>query len=97
MLPLTTESQYSVLRLGKKFKRHHPDTRSLLQVGTPLCVPSQGGIDIGRIASMELNHKPVNTAKQGESVAMKIEPGNATEATRLYGRHFDFKVPFYQP
>ena len=57
-----------------------------------MCIPSQGGIEIGRIASMELNHKPVDRAKQGESVAMKIEPANATEATRLYGRHFDFKV-----
>lgn len=27
------------------------------QVGTPVCVPSQGFIDLGRIASMELNHK----------------------------------------
>lgn len=62
------------------------------QVGTPLCIPTQGGIEIGRIASMELNHKGVDTAKRGESVAMKIEPANATEATRLYGRHFDFKV-----
>lgn len=62
------------------------------QVGTPLCIPTQGGIEIGRIASMELNHKGVDTAKRGDSVAMKIEPANATEATRLYGRHFDFKV-----
>lgn len=23
---------------------------------------------------------------------MKLEPGNTTEASRLYGRHFDFKV-----
>ena len=33
------------------------------QVGTPLCVPSQGGVDLGRIASLELNHKGVDTAK----------------------------------
>lgn len=43
---------------------------------------------------MELNHKPVDTAKRGESVAMKIDSANATEASRLYGRHFDFKVSF---
>ena len=66
--------------------------RLCLQIGTPLCIPTQAGIEIGRIASMELNHKPVDTAKRGESVAMKIEPHNAAEATRLYGRHFDFKV-----
>ena len=29
------------------------------QVGTPLCIPSQRGLDLGRIASIELNHKPV--------------------------------------
>ena len=61
-------------------------------MGTPICIPSQGGIDIGRIASMELNHKPVDTAKRGDGVAMKIEPHNATEATRLFGRHFTEKV-----
>lgn len=27
------------------------------QVGTPITVPSQGFVDLGRIASMELNHK----------------------------------------
>lgn len=63
-----------------------------MQVGTPICIPSQGGIEIGRIASMELNHKPVDTAKRGDAVAMKIEPANATEATRLFGRHFTEKV-----
>lgn len=61
-------------------------------MGTPICIPSQGGIEIGRIASMELNHKPVDTAKRGDAVAMKIEPHNATEATRLFGRHFTEKV-----
>ena len=28
-----------------------------MQVGTPITVPSQGFVDLGRIASMELNHK----------------------------------------
>jgi len=50
-------------------------------------------VDLGKIASLELNHKPVDRAKKGESVAMKIEATNTTEATRLYGRHFDHKVP----
>jgi translation initiation factor IF-2 len=63
-----------------------------IQVGTPVTVPSQGFVDLGRIASMELNHKAVNTAKKGDSVAMKLEPGNTTEASRLYGRHFDHHV-----
>ena len=62
------------------------------QVGTRLCIPSQGGFDLGKIASLELNHKPVQTANRGESVAMKIESTNTAESSRLYGRHFDFKV-----
>ncbi len=73
-----------------------PSVRSRLlsmcnQVGTPICVPTQGGIDLGRIASLELNHKAVEKAKAGQSVAMKIEPSNSTES-RLYGRHFDHRV-----
>ena len=47
---------------------------------------------LGKIASLELNHKAVNTAKAGESVAVKIEAGHADEATKFYGRHFDLKV-----
>ena len=65
----------------------------MVQVGTPLCVPSRGGFTLGRIASMELNHKPVNIARQGDDVAMKIEATTSDESARLYGRHFDFKVP----
>lgn len=70
----------------------NPKPYPVVQVGTPITIPSQGGIDLGRIASMELNHKAVDIAKRGDSVAMKLEPTNTTEGSRLYGRHFDFKV-----
>jgi len=59
------------------------------KIGTPICVPSRGGVDLGRIASMELNHKPVESARAGQSVALKIEPTNAEQGSRMYGRHFD--------
>lgn len=49
-------------------------------------------MDLGKIASLELNHKPVDAAKKGEAVAMKIEATTTTEGTRAYGRHFDHKV-----
>ena len=49
----------------------------------------EGGLDLGRIASLELNHKPVDRAHRGDSVAMKIEPTCAVEAARAFGRHFD--------
>lgn len=47
----------------------------IAKVGTPLAVPSQAGIELGRIASLELNHKAVDAAHAGQSVAMKIEAG----------------------
>jgi translation initiation factor 5B len=59
------------------------------KVGTPICIPSREGIDIGKIASMEINHKVVDTAKKGQSVAMKIVGTNAEENARMFGRHFD--------
>ncbi|KAF3518481.1 hypothetical protein DY000_02064119 [Brassica cretica] len=38
---------------------------ALNKIGTPICVPSREFIDIGRIASIENNHKPVDYAKKG--------------------------------
>jgi translation initiation factor 5B len=63
----------------------------IARVGTPLCVPSQGKIDLGRIAGLEKDHKSVQTAAPGDKVAMKIEATKPEEAARLYGRHFDFQ------
>ena len=65
--------------------------KGVARVGTQICIPSQGYIDIGKIASMELNHKEVKQATAGQSVAMKIEPKTPSESSRLYGRHFDHK------
>lgn len=41
-------------------------------MGTPICVPSSDFIDIGRIASIEINHKQVDVAKKGQKVAIKV-------------------------
>lgn len=62
----------------------------IAKIGTPLCVPSQGKIDLGRIAGLEKDHKAVDTAHPGDRVALKIESTKAEEAARLYGRHFDY-------
>lgn len=59
------------------------------KVGTPLCVPSREMISIGRIASIEVNHKVVNTAKKGQSVALKIVGSNPDEVQKMYGRQFN--------
>ena len=41
--------------------------KGIARVGTQICIPSQGFIDIGKIASMELNHKQVDKALPGQS------------------------------
>lgn len=44
-------------------------------------------VDLGRITSIEYNHKPLEVAKQGQEVCIKIE--NTTGgAPKLLGRHF---------
>ena len=85
-------SQWPHSQLGNPPPKSSPKRPGGMQVGTPLCVPSQGSFRLGRIASMELNHKAVSTAKKGDSIALKIEATSPDEATRLYGRHFTDKV-----
>lgn len=60
----------------------------VLRLGTPLAVPSQGGISLGRVTSIELNHRPLTEVRRGgASVAIKIEHASY-EPARQYGRHF---------
>lgn len=60
----------------------------VLRVGTPLAVPAQGNIGIGRVTSIEVNHKAVPEVRRGgPSVAIKIEHASY-EPARLVGRHF---------
>eukprot|EP00736_Rhodelphis_marinus_P007143 Rmarinus@m.11831 len=68
----------------------------ILKNGTPLCVKRSGSepVEIGKVTSIESNHKPVETAKKGESVAIKIH-GTFGDSTKLYGRHFDHNDPVY--
>ncbi|XP_019152789.1 PREDICTED: eukaryotic translation initiation factor 5B-like isoform X2 [Ipomoea nil] len=61
----------------------------IARIGTPLCIPSKEFIDIGRIASIENNHKPVDYGKKGQMVAIKIVGSNSEEQQKMFGRHFD--------
>lgn len=63
----------------------------VLKIGTPVCVPGKGGIDLGRVTNIEKDHKGVDTARMGDLVAIKIESTKPEEASRLFGRHFDDK------
>ena len=44
--------------------------------------------DVGVVTSLEVNHRPVESARKGQEVCIKIEPIPG-EAPRLIGRHFD--------
>ncbi|TXG53314.1 hypothetical protein EZV62_022483 [Acer yangbiense] len=61
----------------------------IARVGTPICIPQRDFIDIGRIASIENNFKPVDSAKKGLKVAVKIVGSNSEEQQKMFGRHFD--------
>ncbi|KAI9218279.1 P-loop containing nucleoside triphosphate hydrolase protein [Blastocladiella britannica] len=69
-----------------------------LRVGTPICVqaapsadnPERPFITIGKVTSIEMNHKPVQVVKKGQSgggVAVKIECPSY-ETPKMVGRHF---------
>ncbi|KAL7693976.1 putative small GTP-binding protein [Plasmopara halstedii] len=59
----------------------------IVKIGTPLVVPSAGGLYIGKVGSIEREHKEVDRAKKGASVAVRID----NESSVMYGRHFDSK------
>lgn len=63
----------------------------IVKIGTPICIPQKDFIDIGRIASIENNHKPVDYAKKGQKVAIKITGSNPDEQQKMFGRHFEME------
>ncbi|KAJ0410838.1 hypothetical protein ATCC90586_010161 [Pythium insidiosum] len=59
----------------------------ILKIGTPLVVPSAGMLYVGKVGSIERDHKEVDRAKKGASVSVRID----TDSSVMYGRHFDHK------
>ena len=45
-------------------------------------------LEIGRVSSMQVNHKPVEKAVKGQDVCIKVDPVPG-EAPKMYGRHFE--------
>ncbi|XP_044747665.1 eukaryotic translation initiation factor 5B [Coccinella septempunctata] len=62
----------------------------VVREGTPICVPSKEFLDVGIVTSVESNHKPVENARKGMEVCVKIEPIPG-ESPKMFGRHFDEK------
>ncbi|KAF9085273.1 hypothetical protein BGX29_001438 [Mortierella sp. GBA35] len=75
----------------------------VMKTGTPLCVINQDPetkakeiVYLGKITSMEMNHKVVDTVKKGASgggVAIKIECA-VYENAKTFGRHFNEQSEF---
>ncbi|EIW62251.1 translation initiation factor eIF5B [Trametes versicolor FP-101664 SS1] len=75
-----------------------------LRVGTPICVvkvdpetQKKEIIDLGRITSLEINHKAFDIVKKsqaGGGVAVKIEHA-VYQSSKMFGRHFDEKDELY--
>jgi len=69
-----------------------------LRIGTPITVlvPRQDNtktfdpLELGRVVSIEENHRSLESAEKGREVAVKIEPMAGAQAY-AYGRHFDYK------
>ncbi|KAH9950143.1 hypothetical protein B0H21DRAFT_889299 [Amylocystis lapponica] len=75
-----------------------------LRVGTPICVvkvdpetQKKDIIDLGKVTSLEINHKPFDIVKKsqaGAGVAVKIEHA-VYQSAKMFGRHFDDKDELY--
>ncbi|CAF3572941.1 unnamed protein product [Rotaria sordida] len=59
-----------------------------IKLGTPICVPSKDCMDLGRVVSIEMNHKSLDVARKGSEVCIKIA-SKTSETPKTYGRHFD--------
>ena len=59
----------------------------MLKKGTPICIPSADGIEIGLVKSIEKNHKEVEEAKIGDEVCISIVQ-KEDKQQYSYGRHF---------
>ncbi|KAK6537607.1 hypothetical protein TWF694_011787 [Orbilia ellipsospora] len=89
-----------VLRIVQVFHQRDPIVVGIdvvegsLRVGTPIAIPKPGGenVVLGRVTSIELNHKAVPIAKKtSPSVAVKIEASNQP----ILGRHWEEKDTLY--
>lgn len=67
-----------------------------IKLGTPLCVKTKNGINLGKVTGMQINNKDVMIAKKGMELAIKLdgkttikEKGEEREQYVTYGRQID--------
>eukprot|EP00968_Pinguiococcus_pyrenoidosus_P028381 scaffold7814_cov296-Pinguiococcus_pyrenoidosus.AAC.3 len=62
-----------------------------LRVGTPLVIPMNEFLPVGRVMGIENNHRSVDRLAKGQTAAVRIE--NAACPQMAYGRQFDATHP----
>jgi translation initiation factor 5B len=62
-----------------------------IHINTPICVFAKEKISIGRIASLEVDHKSVDKVGPVKIVAIKIQSQNKEESQKIVGRHFEIE------
>jgi translation initiation factor IF-2 len=67
--------------------------RFLHQVGTPLCIPKNGFLMVGRVASIEANNTKVQSQRKGQQCAISIV--NDGNPGMTFGRQFTDEHSLY--
>ena len=76
------------------FNKHRPIVlgveviEGIASVGMQFCVPSKDGIDIGRIALLEINTRLEQVAHAGQNAVIRLDAADPDTAAE-YGRDFD--------
>jgi translation initiation factor 5B len=60
----------------------------ILRIGTPVCIPSKDFLLLGKVASIEQDHKEKQEAKKGDEVCINIDQ-SSLQHPPMYKRHFD--------
>ncbi|XP_050375420.1 LOW QUALITY PROTEIN: uncharacterized protein LOC126792941 [Argentina anserina] len=64
--------------------------QGIVKVGTPLCVPQSDFVFIGRIESIKINERRVDSANKEEEVCIKIVGTNYQQQV-MFGRHLNIE------
>eukprot|EP00615_Pteridomonas_danica_P000173 CAMPEP_0114341984 /NCGR_PEP_ID=MMETSP0101-20121206/9443_1 /TAXON_ID=38822 ORGANISM="Pteridomonas danica, Strain PT" /NCGR_SAMPLE_ID=MMETSP0101 /ASSEMBLY_ACC=CAM_ASM_000211 /LENGTH=1002 /DNA_ID=CAMNT_0001475833 /DNA_START=91 /DNA_END=3099 /DNA_ORIENTATION=- len=68
-------------------------TDGILKVGTPLCIPKNGFVKVGRVASIEMNNAKVERVRKGSQCAISIV--NDSNPQMTFGRQFNAEHALY--
>lgn len=85
-----------VKQMGKNYVFHNSDplvcgvkiVNGSLRVGTPLFIPREEKLQLGRVTGIRKDDKPVDIAHKGDEVSINVDQTGLAHPP-CYGRHFD--------